>query len=106
MNCLVHEYLAFGDGRICMRVACEARGAHLDDREALSQRRAPLLHGLLGSQNFVNRHACAPAPIDLAALCAASRTAEDPKRALVHALQNDLSRMLVQLERLDEMLSA
>ena len=37
---------------------------------------------------------------------AAASAAEDPKRALVHALQNDLSRMLVQLERLDEMLSA
>ena len=36
----------------------------------------------------------------------AASAAEDPKRALVHALQNDLSRMLVQLERLDEMLSA
>ena len=33
-------------------------------------------------------------------------TAEDPKRALVHALQNDLSRMSVLLERLDELLSA
>ena len=32
--------------------------------------------------------------------------AEDPKRALVHALQNDLSRMSVLLERLDELLSA
>ena len=31
---------------------------------------------------------------------AASRTVEDPKRALVHALQNDLSRMSVLLERL------
>ena len=31
---------------------------------------------------------------------------EDPKRALVHALQNDLSRMSVLLERLDELLSA
>ena len=37
---------------------------------------------------------------------AAAAASEDPKRALVHALQNDLSRMLVQLERLDEMLSA
>ena len=36
----------------------------------------------------------------------AAAASEDPKRALVHALQNDLSRMLVQLERLDEMLSA
>ena len=33
-------------------------------------------------------------------------TVEDPKRALVHALQNDLSRMSVLLERLDELLSA
>ena len=33
-------------------------------------------------------------------------SAEDPKRALVHALQNDLSRMSVLLERLDELLSA
>ena len=51
-------------------------------------------------------HACAPAPVDLAALSAASRTAEDPKRALVHALKNDVSRLLVRLERLDELLSA
>ena len=36
----------------------------------------------------------------------AAAASEDPKRARVHALQNDLSRMLVQLERLDEMLSA
>ena len=33
-------------------------------------------------------------------------TVEDPRRALVHALQNDLSRMSVLLERLDELLSA
>ena len=33
-------------------------------------------------------------------------TVEDPKRVLVHALQNDLSRMSVLLERLDELLSA
>ena len=33
-------------------------------------------------------------------------TVADPKRALVHALQNDLSRMSVLLERLDELLSA
>ena len=33
-------------------------------------------------------------------------TVEDPKRALVHALQNDLSRMSVLLERLVELLSA
>ena len=33
-------------------------------------------------------------------------TVEDPKRALVHALQNDLSRMSVLLERLDELLIA
>ena len=33
-------------------------------------------------------------------------TVEDPKRALVHALQNDLSRMSLLLERLDELLSA
>ena len=33
-------------------------------------------------------------------------TVEDPKRALVHALQNDLSRMSVLLGRLDELLSA
>ena len=32
-------------------------------------------------------------------------TVADPKRALVHALQNDLTRMLVLLERLDELLS-
>ena len=37
---------------------------------------------------------------------AAASAAEDPKRALVHALQNDLSRMSVLLERLDELLSA
>ena len=37
---------------------------------------------------------------------AAAPAAEDPKRALVHALQNDLSRMSVLLERLDELLSA
>ena len=37
---------------------------------------------------------------------AAASAAEDPKRALVHALQNDLSRMPVLLERLDELLSA
>ena len=36
---------------------------------------------------------------------AAASAAEDPKRALVHALQNDLSRMSVLLERLDELLS-
>ena len=36
----------------------------------------------------------------------AASAAEDPKRALVHALQNDLSRMSVLLERLDELLSA
>ena len=36
----------------------------------------------------------------------AASAAEDPKRALVHALQNDLSRMSVRLERLDELLSA
>ena len=37
----------------------------------------------------------------------AGSAAEDPKRrALVHALQNDLSRMSVLLERLDELLSA
>ena len=36
----------------------------------------------------------------------ASSAAEDPKRALVHALQNDLSRISVLLERLDELLSA
>ena len=35
----------------------------------------------------------------------AASAAEDPKRALVHALQNDLSRMWVLLERLDELLS-
>ena len=68
-------------------------------------------------------HACAPA-VDLQptwaaqpgrkcggggddhSTAAAAADPEDPKRALVHALQNDLSRMLVQLERLDEMLSA
>ena len=37
---------------------------------------------------------------------AAASAAEDPKRALVHALQNDLSRMSALLERLDELLSA
>ena len=37
---------------------------------------------------------------------ASGSAAEDPKRALVHALQNDLSRMSVLLERLDELLSA
>ena len=37
---------------------------------------------------------------------AAASAAEDPKRALVHALQNDLSRMSLLLERLDELLSA
>ena len=37
---------------------------------------------------------------------AASRAAQDPKRALVHALKNDVSRLLVRLERLDELLSA
>ena len=36
----------------------------------------------------------------------AAAASEDPKRALVHALQNDLSRMSVLLERLDELLSA
>ena len=36
----------------------------------------------------------------------AAFTAEDPKRALVHALQNDLLRMSVLLEQLDELLSA
>ena len=36
----------------------------------------------------------------------AASAAEDPKRALLHALQNDLSRMSVLLERLDELLSA
>ena len=36
----------------------------------------------------------------------AASAAEDPKRALVHALQNDLSRMSVLLERLDKLLSA
>ena len=36
----------------------------------------------------------------------AAYAAEDPTRALVHALQNDLSRMSVLLERLDELLSA
>ena len=35
----------------------------------------------------------------------AASAAEDPKRALVHALQNDLSRISVLLERLDELLS-
>ena len=33
-------------------------------------------------------------------------TVEGHKRALAHALQNDLSRMSVLLERLDELLSA
>ena len=37
---------------------------------------------------------------------AAASAAEDPKRALVHALQNDLARMSVLLEQLDELLSA
>ena len=37
---------------------------------------------------------------------AATSAAEDPKRVLVHALQNDLSRMSGLLERLDELLSA
>ena len=36
---------------------------------------------------------------------AAASAAKDPKRALVHALQNDLSPMLVLLERLDELLA-
>ena len=36
----------------------------------------------------------------------AAFTAEDPKRALVHALQNDLLRMSLLLEQLDELLSA
>ena len=36
----------------------------------------------------------------------AASAAEDPKRALVRALQNDLSRMSVLLARLDELLSA
>ena len=36
----------------------------------------------------------------------AAAAGEDPKRALVHALQADLSRMSVLLERLDELLSA
>ena len=36
----------------------------------------------------------------------AASAAGDPKRTLVHALQNDLSRMSVLLERLDELLSA
>ena len=36
----------------------------------------------------------------------AAETVEDPKRALVHAMQNDLSRMSLLLERLDELLSA
>ena len=35
----------------------------------------------------------------------AASAAEDPKRALVHALQNDLSRMSALLERLDELLT-
>ena len=37
---------------------------------------------------------------------AGSRTVEDPKRVLVDALKNDVSRLLVRLERLDELLSA
>ena len=37
---------------------------------------------------------------------AAAPAAEDPKCALVHTLQNDLSRMSVLLKRLDELLSA
>ena len=37
---------------------------------------------------------------------AAASAAEDPKRVLVRALQNDMSRMSVLLERLDELLSA
>ena len=36
----------------------------------------------------------------------AAAAGQDPKRALVHALQADLSRMSVLLERLDELLSA
>ena len=36
----------------------------------------------------------------------AASAAEDPKRALVRALQNDLASMSVQLARLDELLSA
>ena len=36
----------------------------------------------------------------------AAETVEDPKRALVHAMQNDLPRMSLLLERLDELLSA
>ena len=36
----------------------------------------------------------------------AAASAEDPKRALVNALQNDLAGMLVRLKRLEELLSA
>ena len=34
----------------------------------------------------------------------AAASAEDPKRALVHSLQNDLAGMLVRLKRLEELL--
>ena len=47
-----------------------------------------------------------PAGAGAGAGSGAASAAEDPKRALVHALQNDLSRMSVLLERLDELLSA
>ena len=36
----------------------------------------------------------------------AAASAEDPKRALVHSLQNDLVRMSVRLKRLEELLSS
>jgi len=36
----------------------------------------------------------------------AAASAEDPKRALVHSLQNDLARMSVRLKRLEELLSS
>ena len=36
----------------------------------------------------------------------AAASAEDPKRALVHSLQNDLARISVRLKRLEELLSS
>ena len=70
---------------------------HLTQQQQLFQ----ILHGNHQAHMIYNRvqRGATGAP-------SAASAAEDPKRALVHALQNDLSRMSVLLERLDELLSA
>ena len=98
---------ALGGGLLRNAATCRGSSSHIhmacvglkaEDEETGARRRLP-------PPSCMHRRPTAPATRATAHPTAAE-TVEDPKRALVHAMQNDLSRMSLLLERLDELLSA